>query len=197
MVEINAYFDRSYVQSYYARLMSERLPREIDPLRLADEGVQLEGELPGEIFARLRDQSLPGSPPQPVVIALQFEHTAHGIRMLHGRVGTRLTAICQRCLGPVELSLEARPLLALLTPGESPAGAPEAAETLVVDGPVSLAELVEDELLLVMPMFPLHGEGQCTAPGIGKDAQTELAAEPEPAKQDGPFAALRGLKGKD
>ena len=171
--------------------MSEWLPREIDPLRLADEGVRLEGDLPGESFARLREQSVAGTRPEPVSVMLQFEHTVHGIRMLHGTIRTRLIATCQRCLGPVELELEARPLLALLTPGESPAGAPEAAESMVVDGPVSLPELVEDELLLVMPMFPLHATGQCTAPGAAQ------VGEEEPTEQDGPFAALRGLKAED
>jgi uncharacterized protein len=72
---------------------------------------------------------------------------------------------------------------------------PEDAETLVVEGRVSLHELVEDELLLVMPMFPVHSEGQCAAPGAGMDARPEPAVDP--AAKDGPLAALRGLKTKE
>jgi hypothetical protein len=43
-----------------------------------------------------------------------------------------------------------------------------------------------------MPMFPAHAEGQCVAPGAGPSA-----GKHKPAKRGGPFAALRGVKGKD
>jgi len=168
--------------------MSERLPREIDPLRLADEGVRLQGELPGELFVRLREQSMTGGRPEPVSVNLQFERTGHGIRLLRGTIQTRFDAVCQRCLGPVSLTLVAKPFLALLAAGESPAGAPEDAETLVVEGSINLAELVEDELLLGMPMIPMHENGRCSAPGSRAD---EAPAE---AGQDNPFASLRGMK---
>jgi uncharacterized protein len=88
------------------------------------------------------------------------------------------------------LAPEVHPLLVLLAPDEAPPTADEEAETLVVEGPVSLAELVEEELLLAMPMFPVHRDGECTAPG----------SKPEPASVPdarNPFAALGALKDKD
>lgn len=174
------------MQSYHARLMFDRLPREIDPLRLADEGVQIEGGLAGESLARLRELRHPGSAPEPVNVQLQFERTPHGVRLLHGTFRTQLVVTCQRCLGPLTLALQAHPLLVLLAPDEAPPTADEEAETLVVDAPVNLAELVEEELLLAMPMFPVHRDGECTAPG----------AESVPGPKN-PFAALGMLKGKD
>jgi uncharacterized protein len=170
--------------------MSERLPREIDPIRLADEGVRLEGQLPGHGMARLHEQARPESRAEPVLVMLQFEHTAHGVRLMHGRVRTRVVTTCQRCLGPLVLDLEARPLMVLLAPGEAASGAPEDAESLTVQGPISLSDLMEDELLLVMPMIPVHAEDECHAPG---SLPTPAAGHETRRK---PFAALRGFKGK-
>jgi len=60
-----------------------------------------------------------------------------------------------------------------------------------VEAPLSLTELVEDELLLAMPMSPGHTDGQCEAAypvTVGKTPVTE--------KRANPFAELRGFKGK-
>jgi uncharacterized protein len=165
--------------------MSGRLPALIDPIRLADEGARLAGELPGGELARLREWRRPGSPPAPVAVQLEFERSPHGVRLMHGRIRTEIDTVCQRCLGPLAVALEARPFSVLLLPGEAPAGIPDEAEALVVEGPVSLNELVEDELLLVFPMIPAHAAGACQAPGGAADEN----AKPHP------FAALRGWKG--
>lgn len=178
------------MRGYDARLMSGRLPAQIDPIRLADEGVRLAGELPGSELGRLRELARPGSRPAPVTVDLKFERTAHGARLMRGRLETTIEAVCQRCLQPVALALLAEPLIALLVPGEVVAGAPEEAETLVVEGPLVLSELAEDELLLAMPMIPVHGEGECAAPGTAK-------APPRDGVKPNPFEALRGFKSKD
>jgi len=169
--------------------MSERLPREIDPLRLADEGVRLEGRIPGETFPRLRELSAPGSTPEDATVVLEFERTTHGVRLLHGTLRTRLTVICQRCLEPMSLELEAHPYLELRGPGE-PATGTEEAEALEVEGPMHLSEWAEDELLLVMPMIPVHDERECSTPetGMSHDAATEGKANP--------FSSLRGFRQK-
>lgn len=178
------------MQSYHARLMSGRLPREIDPVRLADEGARIEGELAGESFTRLRAQRHPGVGPEPVHVQLEFERTPHGVRLLHGTFRTRMLVTCQRCLGPLPLALEVHPLLVLLGPSEAPPTTDEEADTLVVEGRIDLAELVENELLLAMPMFPVHQDGECAAPGAPPEAEAG-------SDEGNPFAALRGLKDKD
>jgi len=171
--------------------MSERLPREIDPLRLAEEGVRLVGELPGELFSRLREWAVAGTIPESATIDLVFERTVHGVRLLHGMIGIHLTAICQRCLAPMSLELEAHPFMVLLAPGDQPSGGPEEAETLVVEGPIRLSEWVEDELILAMPMIPVHDDDQCSTPRAG--TLPESGAE---GKRN-PFAALGGFKPKN
>jgi uncharacterized protein len=168
--------------------MSGRLPREIDPIRLADEGARLRGELAGSGMSRLLELLAGGKVVQPVTVDLGFEHTPHGERLLRGVVETAVEATCQRCLGPVRIVLTARPCTVLLRPGGMPVAAAEEVEALVVEGPVRLAELVEDELLLAMPMFPAHGEGECTAPG------TVDKVRPAGGDKPNPFGALEQLQ---
>lgn len=165
--------------------MSGRLPSEIDPIRLADEGARLRGELAGSSMTRLRELLPGGQTPLPVAIDLSFEHTTHGERLMRGAIETAVDAICQRCLGPVRIALTARPTTVLLRPGEVPGTAADEAEALVVEGALRLTELVEDELLLAMPMFPMHGEGECAAPGEGAPGGND---------RRNPFVALHGLK---
>jgi uncharacterized protein len=104
-----------------------------------------------------------------------------------GEVRARLRVRCQRCLEPMELGLAAKPALILLRPGEREDLAESEADTLVVDKPVMLSGLIEDELLLALPMFPAHAPGQCPA------------GDADGARQGrkNPFAVLQGLKKTD
>lgn len=168
--------------------MSGRLPREIDPIRLADEGVRLQGELAGGSMTRLREAFPGGQTAQPVAVDLRFGRTTHGERLMRGVIETAVEATCQRCLGRVRIALTARPTTVLLRPGEVPVTAAEETEALVVEGVLDLNELVEDELLLAMPMFPMHGEGECTAPGA------VAPARPGKGERPNPFVVLQDLK---
>lgn len=167
--------------------MSGRLPREVDPIRLADEGIRLQGELAASGFARLAAVLPGGRLTEPVAVDLRFERGPHGERLLRGTVSTVIEATCQRCLAPVRIALAAAPC-AVLVRSDDAAGAGGAAEVLAVEGLCSLPDLVEDELLLAMPMFARHGEGECTAPGAVAPRRTVSGERPNP------FGALHGLK---
>jgi uncharacterized protein len=171
--------------------MSARLPEQIDAIRLADQGARLSGQLSAGGLHRLREMSRPGASPAPVVIDLTFERTGHGVRLMHGTIRTTIETVCQRCLQPVAIEVTARPFAVLQVAGEEPARGPEEAEMLAVEGPLQLNELAEDELLLAMPMIPMHAEGSCKVPGERGESPTE------PGEKVSPFSGLRGLKGKN
>jgi len=179
------------VQSYHAPLMSGRLPEQIDPIRLADEGARISGELPLRAFSRLREVDHSESGDSPVSIVLVFERTLQGLRLMRGRLHARLRLICQRCLEPMEVVLEAKPTSVLLRPGETSSALMDNADTLTIEGPRRLSELVEDELLLVLPMVPMHDEGVCQMPVANHDPAGEAVGK------SGPFSALRDRSAKD
>ena len=161
------------------------LPAHIDPMQLAEQGAQLAGVLPLKGMSRL----LPACVDDvgEIQIDLQFGRDEGGnVHELRGKIGATVHVACQRCLEPMDLTLETDTRLLLLRAGErADALAPEA-EALTVAGPVSLQALVEDELLLVMPMTPMHPLQACPA--------RERVATPASPRRGTPLAALGRLK---
>ena len=179
------YFDRSYAQSYDAYLMSERLPVQIDPIRLADEGVRLQGELSVSDMSRLQAFFAPSSRPAVVTVDLQFERAAQDVRRMQGTIHVRAEMLCQRCLKPLAVEVTAKPFLTLLQSDV----ATDDGETLQVTAPIRLRELVEDELILVMPMFPVHVGTECAS-------LPKVVAVPVTEDKENPFAVLQKLSTK-
>ena len=165
--------------------MSGRLPVQIDPIRLADEGVRLQGELSDSDMPRLREFSAPGSRPAAVAVDLQFERAAQGVRRMQGTIHACVEMVCQRCLKPLVVEVIAQPFLTLL---QSDA-ATDDGESLQVTAPIKLRELVEDELLLAMPMIPMHAEAGCAS-------LTKAGSVPVTEGKENPFAVLQKLSAK-
>ncbi|MDR2189494.1 MAG: YceD family protein [Azonexus sp.] len=117
---------------------------------------------------------------------LAGERGRRGEPLLRLTVEGGLLLACQRCLGAVPFDLDIDSLLELV-----PAGAELSQEELEDDSrdflPVAhdldVAELVEDEILLALPVAPRHEK--CGLPGVADDGG-----------RIHPFAALAGFKGK-
>ncbi|MHB1832614.1 MAG: YceD family protein [Acidiferrobacteraceae bacterium] len=161
-----------------------RLPARIDPIRLADDGIRLHGSLP---FARLpRLTAMCETPGREADVELVFERGPDGMRYMRGTLRATVSAECRRCLGRLDLVLVAVPRVAWVAPGVPVDDVAEPYEVLVADGAVDLGALVEDELLLVWPMFPAHENVACIAP----------EGTPDRSHAGGPFASLGKFKGK-
>ncbi len=171
--------------------MSSPLPEYIDPLRLADARAVLQGQVAVSGMARLAP-SLRST--QGVVdFDLAFSVDMEGIRCVHGSLSTQLDVICQRCMQPMELPLEAQVALGVVVSMQEAERLPSAYEPLVVGAePVSLKEMIEDELLLVLPVAPIHPEQQC--PAWRERILEEEQEEPAQEGKKNPFAVLAQLK---
>ena len=65
-------------------------------------------------------------------------------------------------------------------------------DLLVLEPQFDLLAVLEDELLMALPLVPMHA--QCpVAPALGTG---EIQGEPEPAQKPNPFAVLAQLKKK-
>jgi len=169
--------------------MSGLLPVQIDPIRLADEGTRLHGLLSDDGMSRLQELVLPSSLPVQIVVDLKFERSTLGVRRVMGMMRTQIEMACGRCLKPLKVEVVAQMQFVLLLPGETE---PEDGEALIVNEPLSLAELVEDELLLAMPMCPGHAEGQC-----GVESPMHAGNAPVAEKRANPFSEMCGFKSKN
>jgi uncharacterized protein len=101
------------------------------------------------------------------------------------------TVTCQRCLEAMSIPVESTVRVALI-PTEADVGrVPEHLEpVLAPDGRISIGELVEEELLLALPIVPLHEEvSECV---IAPDAPV-VGDEQEEQKTQRPFEQLAEL----
>jgi uncharacterized protein len=138
-----------------------RLPRRVDPLRLAQRGERLEGTLPLADLARLREATSLAQ--GEVVVELNFGIDDQGVRYLKGTASTQVTLECQRCLQPMDYPLEVGLSLGLVDSLAAGEGLPEPYEPLLSDRRlIELSIVIEDELLLALPMIALHPQGECS-----------------------------------
>ncbi|HYW93243.1 MAG TPA: YceD family protein [Gammaproteobacteria bacterium] len=174
--------------------MVATLPAELDIRRLTDARAELQGTLPLAGMKRLADMALdPGR--EQVSVQLRFLRDELGRRLLYGKLRAPITCQCQRCLGPVRLDIEHDFAIEFVwgmsqLPQVERNHSPYVLET---DEPLSLAELVEDELILAMPVVARHaGLDSCEPPR--HDADRDEAADESGDGREKPFAGLARLK---
>jgi len=174
--------------------------REFDPFRLdvaafAKEAGELAGHWPLALFDRIAESAVPGAP---VTDADQVSWSARGERRqlrggdaqvwMHVAAATHVSLECQRCLKPVDVPLQISRQF-LFVHGEDAAAQLDADsedDVLAITRALDLRELIEDELLLAMPIVPRHES--CPEPLVA-------AADDEPVEEKpNPFAALATLK---
>ena len=168
--------------------MSARLPEFIEPFRLAESGRSLSGRLPVRRFRRLAE-SLNGTDGE-VEVSMDFGLDEQGRPRILGSLFVELEVLCQRCLEAMRLPLRLDLHLGLVNSDTEGADLPEDMDPLIVSAtPTSLADIVEDELILGLPLVPAHSPEVCSA-------RTEYATPPQGEEQrpKSPFAALEALK---
>lgn len=113
-----------------------------------------------------------------------------------GRVSATLVLTCQRCLEDTEVHVAADCHLAFVEDEDAAVAVPASHDPVVMTkGRVSLAELVEEELLLSMPAVPVHADpGECERRAARHTPAEAPGATAEPTHR--PFAGLRDLMKK-
>ena len=95
---------------------------------------------------------------------------------------------CQRCLQPMERSLERLSHIALIASEDEAGHVPSEREpVLAASGRISIGELLTEELLLLLPIVPLHGERECASAPAGGERV------PPGGETHRPFANLADL----
>lgn len=191
-------FDSPAGQGYYAALMFDtRLPVHIDPFRMAETRRLLEGKYALNDMTRL-GESLQDTEGE-VSVSLEFGIDNEGIRFIRGRVQAEVSLICQRCLEVMRYPIDSEFVLGLVRSMAEAEALPSHYEPLVVDDePQYLRDIIEDELLLALPIVAMHEQDACRAElNLGTTKQSEKAQEEKDTgavASDSPFAVLADLK---
>lgn len=162
---------------------------------------RLEGDEPLARFARLAREQAAGAPEALVRWRADGEwqaesgstgHASAGRAWLHLHASVDLTLTCQRCLQPALIPVQADRSFRFVADEATAAAEDEDSDedVLVASRDFDLHELVEDELLMAVPMVPMHE--QC--PDTVRLSASSPEFEAGGSEKANPFAALASLR---
>ena len=154
---------------------------------------QFEGTLPLSAFPRLRDSLLDAG--GECRFELEFGRDASNQAFVEVRADAELPLLCQRTLERYLHRVRLVQQLGLVTSEAQESALPEHMEPLLLpeSGELNPADLVEDELILAVPVVPINPDS--TMPT--HEWHDEPEEEPDESnKPRNPFAALSALKDK-
>lgn len=156
--------------------------------RLVAGQLSFDGEVPLASMPRLQDRIALASAGSRVARARLSFGKEHGADVARIRVVAEVPLRCERCMGLVSWPVRTEATLALAADLSSADAAPAGLEPVLAEqGRVVLRDLVEEELLLALPLVARHEDAaQCAA-----GAAAASVAEDEITQK--PFAQLKDL----
>ena len=104
-----------------------------------------------------------------VDLELAFRRAEDGTTCISGRYETNLQLVCQRCLEPFAVNLANTINVAITFEGAVLDKLPVSLEPLALkQETMLLSEFIEDEILLGLPIAPMHRLEDCTAGESGR-----------------------------
>lgn len=173
------------------------LPGSVIPRKLINQKVRLEGVIQPEHLPRLTESV--ERVLQPAVVSLQFG-AEQGSRVVAGSAATQVLLQCERCLNTFEAALDAEIAVAVVWNEEEAAQLPTRFDPWIVpEERGDVLAMVEDGLLLALPIVALHPQGEdCPAPPMsyGSEHEQSALASPVDEQSDNPFKILEQLKNR-
>ena len=170
--------------------MQTQLPETVNFMRQVELKRTIEGVYPISRLGRLTDVLL--NEEGFVTVKLEFGQSV-GFASLKGRVSAKMLSECQRCLKPMETEVAGSFKFALVNDEEELELLPEELEPYLLAGEEqSIIDLIEDELLLSLPMVTAH-DTACSDYMSKQNSEIKAAIQAE-KEASHPFAALKALK---
>ena len=170
--------------------MTEKLiPEHIDPYRFAEQSLHLDGAVKLADMPRL--SAILSASDEKASVQLHFGVDEQGLNFIKGHLEARLKLQCQRCMEPYTYEIISNFVLGVVSSLDEVNSLPEAYEpALTKDGSLALREMIEDEIILNLPIIPRHEIEECKTKLPLRDSKWEQE------KGKNPFEVLKVLKGK-
>lgn len=122
---------------------------------------------------------------------LDFERGERKAVSIHSLLEVEVKMVCQRCLELVVLPIQSECHYAVVKEGADTQSLPKGYDVLEVgEDPLDLLALVEEELLLALPIVPMHAPEDCQQPaGLDEPESSE-----DEVPRSNPFSVLAQLK---
>jgi uncharacterized protein len=173
--------------------MRDKLRRRYQVHKEVSRNGSFEGNIALAELGRLSELLYPGDSSgqeRDLEVRFEFVRNEYDLPTVTGRLATRLELECQRCLGSLEMPLELE--FRLMIDAQDELLRSSSVDTLYSeDGYIDIYEVVEDELILAIPLVALHDDRACNEHWRNPETETDSAAT------DNPFAVLQKLKTAD
>lgn len=174
-------------------MLNDSLPKYFDPRKYASNELSMSGRIDlnqlKELSAALASDS------GDVVVHLNFRVDDDRRYIATGNLKSRVQVTCQRCLGPVACDLDIEVSLAFVYDEEHAKNIPSEYDPVIMaEGEVVLSQLVEEELILGLPIVAYHEESGCNPAALKYASSTDDATDDE--IKPNPFSILAQLKAK-
>lgn len=165
------------------------IPRRLDPRKMAHQHAFFRGSIPADALPRL--QKAVASVDR-VAAEVEFSLGDDREKLLRGTLDATVDVICQRCLEPFSQQIHSDFSIAAVWSEEEAKALASAYDPWIVgEGEGDLYEILEEELLLSLPVVTFH-QGDCIDAALlssGESAAEEAESTPNP------FQVLQQLKG--
>jgi uncharacterized protein len=158
-------------------MSKDYLPTQVNPLRFAENATQLHGHLFIKDMQRLTPSLFKSE--GEVEVRLQFGIDERGIRFLKGLAIAQLTLQCQRCMEAFVRDISGDFIYAMVSD-----------PVFVIDDTLNIQDIVEEELIINLPIVPMHCSEDCKI-----QLPITVASEPSATQEmDHPFKVIELLK---
>jgi uncharacterized protein len=168
-----------------------KIPQKVDPYRSATKRLDYDGIISKENFSRLAE--VVEAILKDIEVHISFNVDLQGLTAIAGRASTAVKCVCQRCGESFDLDLVAE---FSYTPDQKKIesmGLTTEYDFVSTDefGEIDLYSLVEDELILALPIIPKHQEDDCA-----ESEEKWVYGHVVESEKANPFAVLNELKSK-
>lgn len=170
-----------------------KLPLTVDPVKDAQRRLDYVGYYPISQLSRLN-----GSVSQVLSdaqVELSFYVDPQKLVVMKGHACVDVELFCQRCNQPFVQTLDCEFYYSPVANLDQADELPEIYEPIEFNefGEIDLVSVIEDELIIALPIVPMHSSEHCEVP-VAEQVFGELPEEL--AKKPNPFAVLANLKQK-
>lgn len=169
-----------------------KLPLSIAPTKAAQKKLDYVGVYPASSLKRLRDSvaSVDGD----MAVSFSFYTDEQNLTVINADIEVVVSMICQRCQKPFSDTFHVVTQFSPVKNQEQIDDLPDYYEAVEVDelGEIDLLAMVEDEIILLLPLAPLHEIEHCEV------SKTDFVFGELPDEDDkpNPFSVLANLKKK-
>jgi len=164
--------------------MKQGIPEQIKLFKFASRSLIFSQAYQVKDFPRI--SSLVSNQDAPVSVELSFSIENNKIPCIAGKVELDVALTCQRCLNEVSVHLQPKFQLAFLQNEQQGEELDSSFETILnADEEFSTIEFITDEVLISIPMSPMH-EHECVSYKDTRPIKEQ--------KRENPFAVLKQLK---